>query len=138
MLNMYAVQEAGQESGTLIGIKHPVYGRNGYTSFVPPDSEYDPALVAMHLREARPDVPPVERSGPPSAWRYPALETLQEEVARFPAPTRKIFWRRITTFCFLPRTARGRRYGISASAGLRRWRMRCRGRLRWISCGRRR
>jgi hypothetical protein len=92
MLNMYAVQEAGQEFGILVGIKHPVYGRNGYTSFVPPDSEYDPVRVAMHLREAPPDVPPGERSGPPSAWRYPALETLQEELARFPDSTRKILF----------------------------------------------
>jgi hypothetical protein len=92
MLNMYAVQEAGQEFGILVGVKRPVYGRNGYTSFVPPDSEYDPGRVAMHLKKAPPDVPPGERSGPPSVRRYPALERLQEELARFPVSTRKILF----------------------------------------------
>ena len=51
MFNLYAVQEAGQEFGILIGIKRQVYGSDGYTSFVPPDSAYDPARVAQHLRD---------------------------------------------------------------------------------------
>jgi hypothetical protein len=53
MFNLYAVQEAGQQFGILLGVKRRVYGRDGYTSFVPPDSEYDPARVALHLRDAR-------------------------------------------------------------------------------------
>ncbi len=58
MMNMYAVQEAGQQFGILIGIKQPTYGRDGYTSFVPPDSEYDPTRVAEHLRGLGPQLPP--------------------------------------------------------------------------------
>ena len=54
MFNLYAVQEAGQQFGILLGIKRQVYGSDGYTSFVPPDSEYDPAKVATHLRDAGP------------------------------------------------------------------------------------
>ncbi len=38
MFNLYAVQEAGKEFGILIGIKRQVYGSDGYTNFVPPDS----------------------------------------------------------------------------------------------------
>ena len=49
----YAVQEAGQQFGILLGMKRQVYGSDGYTSFVPPDSEYDPARVAVHLRDGR-------------------------------------------------------------------------------------
>lgn len=90
MFNLYSVQEAGQQFGILIGIKRPVYGRDGYTSFVPPDSEYDPARAAAHLRQAGPEVPPGPHSGPPATWRYPALETLASELARWPATTRKI------------------------------------------------
>ena len=90
LLNLYAVQEAGQQFGILLGIKRPVYGRDGYTSFVPPDSTYDPARAAAHLRDAGPETPPGPRSGPASGWRYPALETLREELGRFPASTRKI------------------------------------------------
>ena len=63
MFNLYAVQEAGQQFGILTGIKRRRYGRDGYTSFVPPDSEYDAARVAMHLRAAEPEIPPGERSG---------------------------------------------------------------------------
>ena len=58
MFNLYAVQEAGQQFGILTGIKRQVYGSDGYTSFVPPDSEYDPARVAMHLRDDQPMSPP--------------------------------------------------------------------------------
>lgn len=92
MLNMYAVQEAGQEFGILIGIKRPVYGRNGYTSFVPPDSEYDPARVALHLRGLGPQMPPGPHDGPPETWRYPALEVMAEELRAFPAATRKVLF----------------------------------------------
>jgi hypothetical protein len=90
--NLYAVQEAGQLLGILIGIKDPVYGRDGYTSFVPPDSEYDPARVAMHLREAGPDVPPGARSGEPATWRYPAIEQLHDDLSRLAESTRKILF----------------------------------------------
>ncbi|HSU07337.1 MAG TPA: hypothetical protein VLI93_17370 [Acetobacteraceae bacterium] len=90
MLNLYAVQEAGQQFGILIGVKRPVYGRDGFTRFVPPDSDYDPARAAAHLREAGPLIPPGLRSGPASTWRYPALETLQAEFRKFPAATRKV------------------------------------------------
>jgi hypothetical protein len=94
MFNLYAVQEAGQLFGILIGIKPPVYGRDGYTSFVPPDAEYDAARAATHLREreSEPEVPPGARSGPPAYWRYPALEALHAELAKFPAETRKVLF----------------------------------------------
>ncbi len=92
MFNFYAVQEAGQEFGILAGIKREVYGRDGYTSFVPPDSRYDPARVAMHLREAGPDIPPGERTGNPAEWRYPAVQQLGTDLAMFAAATRKILF----------------------------------------------
>jgi hypothetical protein len=94
MFNLYSVQEAGQLFGILIGIKRPVYGRDGYTRFVPPDSEYDAARAAAHLREREdePEIPPGARSGPPANWRYPALEMLRAELAKFPATTRKVLF----------------------------------------------
>ncbi len=92
MFNLYAMQEAGQQFGILIGIKRPVYGRDGFTSFVPPDSQYDPARVAMHLREAGPDVPPGERSGAPTTWRYPAIDQLRADLSLLAENTRKILF----------------------------------------------
>ncbi|MDE2517127.1 MAG: hypothetical protein KGL12_13955 [Rhodospirillales bacterium] len=92
LFNLYAIQEAGQQFGILLGIKKPVYGRNGYTSFVPPDSEYDPARVAMHLRAAGPEYLPGTRTGPPASWRYPALEALARRLAHLPATSRVVLF----------------------------------------------
>ncbi len=92
LLTLYAVQEAGQQFGILIGVKQPVYGRDGYTRFVPPDSDYDPGRAAMHLREAVPDVPPGARGGPPATWHYPALDALRTALTQLPPATRKVLF----------------------------------------------
>jgi hypothetical protein len=92
MFNLYAVQEAGQEFGVLIGIKRQVYGSDGYTSFVPPDSEYDPARVAMHLRDDQPFTPSPPGSGDPSTWRYPSLERLDADLSALTETTRKLLF----------------------------------------------
>jgi hypothetical protein len=92
MFNLYAVQEAGQEAGVLLGLKREFMGRDGYTRFVPPDSEYDPARVAVHLRDATPSIPQGARSGDPAAWRYPELDMLADIVHGLPAATRKILF----------------------------------------------
>jgi hypothetical protein len=92
LFNLYALQEAGQQFGIMFGLKREVYGRDGYTSFVPPDSQYDPARVAIHLREPGPAVPPGERTGPPTSWRYPALEQLHTDLNMFGLATRKILF----------------------------------------------
>jgi hypothetical protein len=92
MFNMYAVQEAGQQFGIMIGIKREKYGRDGYTSFVPPDSAYDAARVAVHLRQAGPEVPEGEREGEPQSWRYPALEQLHADLDQFAHVTRKLLF----------------------------------------------
>jgi hypothetical protein len=92
MFNLYAVQEAGQEFGILIGIKRRNLGLDGYTSFVPPDSQYDSARVAEHLRKAGTMIPPGIRHGAAASWRYPALEQLESDMRQFAAGTRKILF----------------------------------------------
>jgi hypothetical protein len=92
MFNTYAVQEAGQQFGVLTGIKAPTYGRDGYTSFVPPDSEYDRAKVAEHMRGTVPDDPPGTRGGPPDTWRFPELDDLAALLARLPGQTTRILF----------------------------------------------
>jgi hypothetical protein len=92
MFNLFAVQEAGQQFGILTGFKRRRYGRDGYTSFVPPDSEYDPARVALHLQAAGPEIPPGERNGAATTWRYPAIEQLASDISLLPETTRKILF----------------------------------------------
>ena len=91
MFNLYAVQEAGQEFGVLTGIKRQVYGSDGYTTFVPPDSEYDPARVAMHLSE-EPRLVASAESGDPAGWHYPGLDRLHVELSALAPGTRKILF----------------------------------------------
>jgi hypothetical protein len=92
MLNLYAVQQAGQEFAVLMGFKRQVYGSDGYTSFVPPDSAYDPERVAMHLRDVTPYVPPGKHEGDPTTWLYIGLDRLDAQLGAFSAETRKILF----------------------------------------------
>jgi hypothetical protein len=92
MFNLYAVQEAGQEFGILFGFKKQVFGSDGYTNFVPPDSAYDPARVAVHLEDAPPFAPPGEHDGDPAQWRYIGLDRLDAQLAAFDSRTRKILF----------------------------------------------
>jgi hypothetical protein len=90
LLNLYTVEQSGIQFATLLGLKEEVYGRDGYTSFVPDDSEYDPARVAAHLnlvaRAMPKDTAPVSAAGLP----YPAIDLLREDLAAIPGPTTKI------------------------------------------------
>jgi hypothetical protein len=92
MFNLFAVQEAFKEFGVLTGLKQEDMGRDGYTRFVPPDDTYDPARAAVHLREAEPRVPGGERSGDATRWRFPALETLRDDLLSLPQTTHKILF----------------------------------------------
>jgi hypothetical protein len=87
MLTLYAVQEAGSELWTMLGLKRQRYGRDGYTSFVPPESAYDPARVdAAFARWEKPsDIP---ASGAPHV--VPTLPMLADALHALPASTRKI------------------------------------------------
>jgi len=92
MFNLFAVQEAGKQFAVLTGLKRPDMGRDGYTRFVPPDEQYDPARAALHIRDALPRVPSGERPGAPATWRFPALEVLRDDLAALPPAARKILF----------------------------------------------
>ena len=92
MLNLYAIQSAGQLFGILTGMKAETHGRDGYTRFVPPDEAYDREKVARNLAAAGPAVPPGLRSGAADTWRFPAIETLAEVLRGLPAATRKVIF----------------------------------------------
>ncbi len=87
MLTLYAVQESGSELWTALGLKRPRYGLDGYTRFVPPEADYDPARVAAAF--ARWGLPPTAPdTGAPIV--LPALPMLGEALAALPAATRKL------------------------------------------------
>jgi len=92
MFNLYAVQSAGQLFGILIGIKKPDQGLDGYTSFVPPDDTYDHARAQLHLTTSIPAVPVGTRSGPASAWEYPAMAPLRAMLKTMPASASKVLF----------------------------------------------
>ena len=92
MFNLYAIQSAGQLFSILIGLKTPDQGRDGFSSFVPPDHTYDAARALEHLLSAGPDIPGGARSGDPAAWDYPAMAPLRDMLASLPAATRKVLF----------------------------------------------
>lgn len=92
LFNLYALEQAGGQFAIITGLKPPHYGRDGYTSFVPPDSAYDPVRVAAHLRAEGVAGVPGARTGAPASWRFPALELLSRELARLPPATTKLLF----------------------------------------------
>lgn len=88
MMNMYAVQEAANQFMWLIGRKQQRFGSDGYASFVPPDSHYDPHRVDELFRawafDRRPATGPVP---PPASMRF-----LAHLLDAIPADTAKILW----------------------------------------------
>ena len=89
ILNLYAVQEAASELWTMLGLKPRRYGLDGYTSFVPPESDYDPARVAAAFaRWGRPAVLPVIAA----PHVIPTLPMLAAALHALPADTRKVLF----------------------------------------------
>ncbi len=92
LLNLYTVEQAGIQFATLTGFKAPVYGRDGYTRFVPDDRLYDPARVAVHLREVAAAMPRGDATVSPATLPYPALDLLRDNLSSVPASTTKILF----------------------------------------------
>ena len=89
VLNLYAVQEAASQLWVMLGLKRRRYGLDGYTSFVPPESAYDP--VRVRLAFARWGVPPdLPASNGPHT--LPALALLADAIRALPGNTRKIIF----------------------------------------------
>jgi hypothetical protein len=92
MFNVFAVQEAGKEFGVLTGLKREDMGRDGYTRFVPPDSEYDAARAEQKIREWGVSEPEGTRTGDPLDWHFPALDALRSDLAPLPDTTLKLLF----------------------------------------------
>ncbi len=137
MFNLYAVQEAGQQFGILLGIKRPVYGRDGYTQLRAAGQHVrSGARRGASARRRRPIFRPVARSGPASErgairrWRRCMRSWTHSRHA-----TRKIlFFVPYNHVLFSPAGSEGAGFGTNASGGWPRLRQRCPGRWRSISC----
>ena len=92
LLNLYTIEAAGQMFGTLTGLKPERYGRDGYTSFVPPDSQYDRARVAANMARSGVTIPGGARAGASTTWRFPTHEWLRAGLDLFLPGTRKILF----------------------------------------------
>jgi hypothetical protein len=91
LLNLDAVEQASREFGIVTHVRHPTYGSDGYTSFVPDDRLYDLARARTHLLRGALD-PPGARSGPPESWHFPALDLLAADLQELPASTLRLLF----------------------------------------------
>ena len=88
----YAVQEAGAQFGILVGIKKAKYSKDGYTNFLPDESQYD-------FERVKPKLPPINIVAPESAssldrvaLEFPAHSMLELSLRSLSASTRKILF----------------------------------------------
>ncbi len=90
MLTPYAVQEAANQFAVMTHLRRRRYGLDGYTRFVPPDSDYDRVRRdAAFLRW-----PPVDDSPamPDAATIFPPLQLLRAALLAIPSGTRTILF----------------------------------------------
>jgi hypothetical protein len=98
LFNFKAIEEAGQQFGYLVGLRERRYGPDGYTDFLPPQSEYDLAQVQQTLYGgAGPPAPgtPFPTGPEPTAaeragWTYATHALMAEMLARAPGATTKV------------------------------------------------
>ena len=89
MFNLYALQESASELWTMLGLKRPRYGLDGYTSFVPPEADYDTAKVdATFAAWGYPPNDPAPATIPPQH----AIALLAPALRLLPPPTRKLLF----------------------------------------------
>ncbi len=99
LFNLPALEETGRQAAYLTGLRKPKYGKDGYTTFLPPDSEYDLVRARANIYSAdgghptRPDpvVPPVVLSEAEArAINFPMHGLLKDMLDALPPATLKI------------------------------------------------
>ncbi len=86
MANLYALQEAANQFAVAAGLKRRRYGLDGYTDFLPPETEYDPRKVEALFRRWG----SASRSPPPGPVSLPSVEGLPALLRPLPRRTVKI------------------------------------------------
>ncbi|HEX4261115.1 MAG TPA: hypothetical protein VHY76_08430 [Acetobacteraceae bacterium] len=90
VFNAFALQEAVSEAATMAGFKRRIYGRDGYTDFTPPESDWTAARARAHI-DARADIDFME-DGTPPPHVFPAHALLVRALAMLPPSTRKVLF----------------------------------------------
>lgn len=97
LFNAFTFEQMGRQFGQLTGLRAPKYGKNGFTRFVPPKSEYDLARARASMYgnnppEIKPVVfPPVTPTpAQRAAWKYETHQLMAEMVDSLPKETIKI------------------------------------------------
>lgn len=98
LMNFSAVEQAGRQLATMVGLRDVKYGHDGYADFLPPASEYDLDKVRADLYAGgapRPRPGLAIPEGGHSAYRrglkFPAHGELDLMMTRLPAETTKVF-----------------------------------------------
>lgn len=90
MLDLYALQEAVNQTFYQFGLKADHVGADGYQSFVPDDAQYDRARVSANFALWLSATPVVSPAAPVAL--SPSLALLPRLLARIPDDTLKIVW----------------------------------------------
>lgn len=93
--DLYTIEQAGRQLGTMLGLRRIKYGRDGYTSFLPDPAAYDLEKVRTALAVSRANAVAEEKFPAgvhPPTLHYPALEMLQRALQSMPPATRKILY----------------------------------------------
>jgi hypothetical protein len=85
LLNLYALQEAGKQLWTMLGLKPPRHRPDGYSDFGPAERLYDPARAHAHIIAAG--------NAPASAgFTFITHDLLRQALATLPPETRKLLF----------------------------------------------
>ncbi|MEQ1890852.1 MAG: hypothetical protein ABL951_17010, partial [Alphaproteobacteria bacterium] len=93
--DLYTIEQAGRQAGTMLGVRRLKYGRDGYTNFLPDAAAYELSKVQAALAVSR-SAGLAEAKAPEGidagALNFPALPMLHEMLTRLPQGTRKLLF----------------------------------------------
>lgn len=93
--NLYTIEQAGRQAGTMLGLRRLKYGRDGYTNFLPDPAAYDLGKVQASLAVSRANALAEEKATAgfiPASLAFPALPMMQDMLRALPAETQKILF----------------------------------------------
>jgi len=93
--DLYTIEQAGRQVGTMMGVRRMKYGRDGYTNFLPDPGAYDLTKVQASLAISRSNglaENKVPAGLDPAGLNFPALAMLNEMLKALSGKTRKVLF----------------------------------------------